>query len=62
MRDLLIEKIVLNQKDLLALETVLRAAIAFLFAFYLMNQMSMSTLPLMPSTLPLDEYCHMAKS
>ena len=34
----------------------------FLLLLYLMNQMSISTLPLMPSTLPLDEYCHMAKS
>lgn len=33
LRDLLIEKIVLNQKDLLTLETVLRAAIAFSFLF-----------------------------
>ena len=32
------------------------------FFAYLMNQRSMSTLPLMPGTLPLDVYCHMAKS
>ena len=38
-----------------------RTVIAFLYV-HLMNQRSMSTLPLMPGTLPLSVYCHMAKS